>query len=586
MLAHVPSARFSKVTTLIVGLLMWCGVVGGSARAQLSGQVIWETGGPVATSSGMTAVVADPDLPKVAWIASATSVWVTDDEGQSFSLVLQLSRSSGLVRSGEDEDEEKDSDEEAPAEDGPTEEELEDDPTLDVDSESGSNAANDDESAGGGTDEGGVEARYGVVRMRVIGDRVYICTSRGLYAVARDARRIGTGREIRFGRRVAVNDIAQTPDGRLWVATDLGVVVIGDDGLARPARGLEEDLVVRAVVVAEGRVVLATSRGLRLGSKAFDGFDRFALGSREDSGLEDVLVEPEGRLLVAGGEQVARILAKPGEVPVVEEISQVPGASRLALGREGSRWAVGRRGAWRWHKDDGWQRQSEGLFDRRLLDVAPGFGGVSLLWAAGRAGAFRLVSESGRAMAAAAERLAREVLERYPSDAEVLGWAIDGRGAKLGDVDDLSHQRRLSWLLPKVTMRMTWNRLRDEDYLFVAGLGRRVLDQVDVTPEDDALVVLAMWDIMPALTVAVDGSEPVLEATRIRARQELERVREVIMPLYQAWAKKKVDLVARESGNLKAMVKEMLGVQQLEADLHVYTHGRFPVGRDDSRRTR
>jgi hypothetical protein len=550
------------------------------ARAQLGSQVIWEPGGPVATSSGMTAVVADPELPKVAWIASATSVWVTEDEGQSFALVLQLSRSAGLSRAtGGDDDKEADSEEESP-EDEPTDEELDEAPMLDVDS--GSEANQDGESEdgdGGDDDDGAVEARMGVVRMRVLGDRVYVCTSRGLFAVARDARRVGTGREIRFGRRVAVNDIAQTPDGRLWVATDLGLVVISDDGLARPARGLEEDLSVRAVVVAEGRLVLATSRGLRLGSKTLDGFDRFAVGSREDGGLDDVLVEPEGRLLVAGGQQVSRLLAKPGEVPLVEELAQVPGASRLALGRDGARWAVGSRGAWRWHRDEGWQRQSEGLFDRRLLDVAPGFGSVALLWCAGRSGAFRLVNETGRTMAAAAERLAAEALDGYPTDAEVLAWAIEARGAKLEDTDGWSLSQRLSWLLPKVEVRLQWNRVRDEDYLFIAALERRLLDAVDVTPRDDGVVVLAWWDVMPALTAALEGSEPVLEATRIRARRELERVREVVMPLYQVWAKKKVDVAARERGDMRAMAKELLSLQQLEADLHVYTNGRFPLGK-------
>src|SRR5262245_6637403 len=70
---------------------------GGAVRAAEPSDV-WEPAGPIATSAGMTAVATDPDDPKVVWLGSATTVWVSDDEGQTFHLVLQLSRASGLVR--------------------------------------------------------------------------------------------------------------------------------------------------------------------------------------------------------------------------------------------------------------------------------------------------------------------------------------------------------------------------------------------------------------------------------------------------------------------------------------------------------
>jgi ligand-binding sensor domain-containing protein len=558
----------------------------GSAATSSYAQLAWEPAGPVSTSAGMTAVATDPDDPKVIWLGSASSVWVSEDDGQTFHLALQLSRASGLVRETgsqpidpSDEEEVQQQLEEELGE--LTQDELEDLPQLQIDTEG---------DAGGrsGEDEGfnedgefvedrtGVVERFGVVRIRVIGDKVYVCTSRGLFTLARTARRVGTGRELRFGRRIAVNDVAVSPDGQLWVATDAGLYNVGTDGIGRTARGLEEDLAVRTVVLAEGRLVLATSRGLRFGSRTFDGFDRFSLGGR-DTGLEDILVEPEGRVLVSGADQVARLLARPGETTLVEDIQQVPGASRLALGRDGTRWAVGRLGAWRWHPDEGWQRRSEGLFDRRLVDVAPGLGGTAHLWVVGRSGAWRLVTEAARVYASAAARLAETALEGWPTDDEVLRWATDARGVRLDDVDAWALEERLSWLVPKVELRFTWNRLRNEDYLFIPVLDRRLLDRVDVRPKDDNWLVLARWDVMPALLVALDGSRSIFETTRARARRQLERVREVVLPLYQTWARKKIDEVTTEPKDVRDAVRDILLRQRLEADLHVYTKGRFPA---------
>lgn len=582
---RVREAMAHRVTPKVLFLsavVAFLGLFATSAQAQL----VWEPAGPIATSSGMTAVATDPDDPKVVWLGSASSVWVSDDEGQNFHLVLQLSRSSGLVREtgsqpveldGDDEDEDALPEDAEEGEDG---EEVDEGLQVDTEGDTGSRNPDDEGYNEDGEfveDTTGVLERFGVVRLRVLGDRVFVCTSRGLYTIQRSARRVGTGRELRFGRRIAVNDVALTPDGQLWVATDAGLYNVGADGIGRLARGLEEDLAVRSAVLAEGRLVLATSRGLRFGSRTADGFERYSVGGR-DTGLEDILVEPEGRILVAGAEQVTRILARPGESALVEDMQQVPGAARLALGRDGSRWAVGFRGAWRWRADEGWQRASDGLFDRRLVDVAPGLGGKVHLWVVGRSGGWRLIAEDGRKFKSAAERLAATALEGWPSDDEVLKWANDARGVKLETVEAWAMEERLSWLLPRVEVRLQWDRLRYEDYLFIPVLDRRLLDEVDVRPRGDVVQVMAYWDVMPALLVALDGSRSVFESTRTRARRQLERVREVVMPLYQTWAKKKIDSVITEPGNVREAIKDLLTTQRLEADLHVYTNGRFPVG--------
>ena len=66
------------------------GAIGGAVHAAEPSEVC-EPAGPIATSAGMTAVATDPDDPKVVWLGSATTLWVSDDEGQTFHLVLQLS---------------------------------------------------------------------------------------------------------------------------------------------------------------------------------------------------------------------------------------------------------------------------------------------------------------------------------------------------------------------------------------------------------------------------------------------------------------------------------------------------------------
>jgi hypothetical protein len=129
-----------------------------------------------------------------------------------------------------------------------------------------------------------------------------------------------------------------------------------------------------------------------------------------------------------------------------------------------------------------------------------------------------------------------------------------------------------------VQVRFRWNRVRNEDYLFIPVLDRRILDRVDVRPKDDDWMIMARWDVMPALLIALDGSRSVFEMTRTRARRQLERVREVVLPLYQTWMKKKIDQVTAEPRTVRDALRDQLAMQRLEADLHVYTNGRFPIG--------
>ena len=553
-------------------------------HAQGAGEV-WEPAGPVSTSQGMTAVASDPEHPGVVWIGSASSVWVSEDDGQTFDLVLQLSRTAGVREDNTDPEDSED------LPDGNDPEDIEDlpDGVTDIDDVDPDDIAvdNGDNTEGPAADDtvtddsdDALVARFGVVRLRVSGDLVYVCTNSGLYTIERSARRIGTEREVRFGRKVPVNDVAVTPDKRVWIATDSGLLELGaidSGGLGRPARGFEEDLAVSTVIVSEARLIAATSRGLRIATPTNDGFERLAIGGRDDIGLEDILLEADGRILVAGANQVSRILVRIGSVPTVEETWNVPGAARLAHGRNNTRWAVGERGAWRWKSEQGFERITDGLFDRRLRDVATGFGTKASMWSVGRSGAWRLVTDAGRAYSASAERLAKTALEGYPDDAKVLRWAIDALPMTLDKIDGWALQERLSWLLPTVEIRWRWDRRRAEDFIGVPQLDGRVLDAVGVRPVGDDFRFMVYWNVMPAIVASLETAEPIYETSRIRARRQLERVREVVMPLYQTWAKKRIDFAASEELSLREALRDLLAIQRLESDLRVYTEGRFPV---------
>jgi len=557
----------------------------GARAAAPRKDLVWEPIGPVATASGFTSVATDPEDSRVVWVGGTTSVWVSEDAGQTWNLVLHLARSSGLAReTGDGDTIEVDPD---PPDQTPEGEDVDDVEDLSfedeilVDPRTGREmrTSRDDpdeaddavEETEGGDDAGDRGPRFGVTRLRVLADRVWVCTSRGLWSIARSARRTGTGVELRFGRRMAVNDVARGPDKRLYLATERGLWVLGDDGIARIVQSIEEAAEARGLVLVGDRLVVATSLGLRVGDG--DRFERVALGGKDEAGLDDVVLEADGRVAIAGGNNVYRLAQG---ASVVDEVWSVPGASRLANGRDGL-WAVGDRGAWRFTQADGWTRLVEGLFDRRLVDVAPSDAGDVYLWVAGRAGLWRLVPESARVYSSQLKALSQRALEGYPSSEETIRWASAARGTTLDKVDGWVMEERLSWLLPQVEVSFRMNRTRFEDYTFIPTIDRRILDSVRVEPIDDRWRIMAWWDVMPAMLAAIDGAAPAFESARSRARRQQERVREVVLPIWQAWAKKRIDYVTSEPETTRAALRDLIAIERLEADLHVYTGGRFPA---------
>jgi len=591
--------RLASAATLLTVLVLGAG----AAHAELT----WDPVGPVPSTAGMSAVVSDPVDPQILWIASSSSVWVSDDAGDTFSLVLQLSRATAIERNtGEGEQVEvdpvlpgdpgepdivapDDGDQFDPdtgeiydPEDTDTIDTNDDiDPLtglpvtpgtdpLDVDDANDALDALDAAGASGDSND-----RFGVSRLRVLGDKVYVCTGRGLWAVDRTARRPGTGREVRFGgRRVAVNDVLTDPKGRTLLATERGLLELGADGLGQRMVGSNDDRPVFAMTFIGERLVLVTTDGLRIQTSV--GMVPLGIGSRGEI-TTDLLSVDKRRFLVASTDHVSLVIAEPDQAAYVDASWQVPGVVRLAMGRSGTVWAVGGSGAWEYSDDSGWRRRDDGLIDRRLADVAPSQAGTAFLYVVGRGGTARLVPEQDKLWTKRASFQARRALEGLPNAEETLRWASEARPIKVGDAQRWQTESSLAWLLPKAYVRVISTQKRTEEFLFIPAIGRRILDEVEVKPIDDEIRVELRWDLMPALLLALEGTDAAIRATEVAARRGQARVRDTVGPLYQTWMRKRIDLVATEFRSTRDAVRELISIQQLEADLYVYTAGHFPI---------
>ncbi|MCA8978413.1 MAG: hypothetical protein KDC14_00190, partial [Planctomycetes bacterium] len=233
---------------------------------------------------------------------------------------------------------------------------------------------------------------------------------------------------------------------------------------------------------------------------------------------------------------------------------------------------------WHFRADQGWQPRNEGLLDRRLADVAPSASGPAQLYAVGRTGTARLVPDVGRVWSSRARALAAQALEGLPSAAETLSWAEAARPVQIGDGDAIAVEQGLSWLLPVVTVTFRTTQNRYEDRLLVPALNERILSAVRVIPTNEVFRIEARWDLMPALIAAFSATDTQVFDIENRARTAQARVRQTVGPLYESWVTKRIELAATEHPDTLALVKEILTLEQMEADLHVYTDGRFPIG--------
>lgn len=574
----------------LMGLLMglWLGASPG-ARAAL----VWDRVGPAVHGEGLTAVVADPDNPSVAWVAGGGSMWVTDDAGATWSLVLTL---PGRVGRQPDADEAAgDAGQGGDTRGTPgTSGELDDNVEIVEDdsgneyTEDGTNVDDLDQPGTSGPLVGGaggaravaptpqeLEAAIGsrVTRLRVLRDRVYAATGRGLWWVPRAARGAGAGREIRFGRREVVLDVAWSNPHQLWIATTRGLLQGGLEAVALPVFGPLGNQIVYALHPAPGGLAVAAEDGLWRQTEG--GFVR--LGLALGGAPLDLTAGPGPAQMTVLTRQAAHVVSMPSSV--LQRSVQVPTAARASVGRGGALWVVGPSGAWVEQPQGGFAPRRDGLTDLRLADLAvPRGQGPVFLWVVGRFGVARLVTEVERVWSQRAREVAAPG-DGLPSAWETVEAANRARGADFDAIGTWRETATTAWLLPQVQLWYQNRAERFEARPFIPTLGRQILDEVHVVPSYNEFKVMVIWDLGAAFLAvgAHDGLGDAGTRAVVRAAILARRdVRERVVPLYNEWRAAQVRQAATAPPSVRAAIRDQLKLEHMEADLYAITDGWFP----------
>jgi len=547
--------------------------------------------GPAVRGEGLTAVVADPDDPSVAWVAGDGGVWVTDDAGATWSLVLTLpgrvgrradadataggaNQTTGQGATGDSALSGELDDEVEIVEDDSGNEYTEDGTSVDdLDEPSSPGAPTGPRSMPPTPQE--LEAAIGsrVTRLRVLRDRVYACTGRGLWWVPRSARGAGVGREIRFGRREVVLDVAWSNPHQLWIATTRGLLQGGLEAVALPVFGPLGNQIVYALHPAPGGLAVAAEDGLWRQTEG--GFVR--LGLALGGSPVDLTAGPGPAKMTALTPQGAHVISMPSAV--LQRSVQVPAAARVAVDRAGALWVVGPSGAWVEQPQGGFAPRRDGLTDLRLADVAvPRGQGPVFLWVVGRFGAARLVTEVERVWSRRARELAAPG-EGLPSAWETVEAANRARGANFDAIDTWRATATTAWMLPQVQLWYQNRAERFEARPYIPTLDRRVLDEVRVVPAYDEFKVMVIWDLGAAFLAlgAHDGLGDAGTRALVRAATLARRdVQRRVVPLYNEWRAAQVRQAATSPPSLRAAIRDQLKLEHLEADLYAMTGGWFP----------
>ena len=412
-------------------------------------------------------------------------------------------------------------------------------------------------------------------RLRVIGDRLYVCTDLGLYVVDRAARTLGTDRAIKFGRQMPVIDVAPAAGGGVLLATPGGLREMGDYEHATPVPGPLGSRPIAALFSHRGRVLASTFDGLWISEGRT--FKRLGVPNTHRMVLDIVALSDE-RLAVATGAEVV-FVAIPDDGPAEEQMRWgMLGAERLALDRSGVVWAVGPRGVWRY---DGalWRLAYEGLSSRQLADIAPGRTAEVEVWVVGRGGAWKRVPEHARVLHDRARKLARGLIDDAPPLWDVLQAAYRAREVDHGAVESARIAQSLAWALPELELRLVHLEARDEDLALPPEFTTPIIVQADITPQEDEIRVTANWDLFPMMWALVDTETPYggssLASDAIRRGREREKIRETVAAAYSTWLDKRVALAVRRPGTALEAVKLRLAVDRLEAELTSLTGGWF-----------
>jgi hypothetical protein len=551
----------------------------------------WDRATPTDLVGGLEAVAAHPTDPKIWWVSDGARVWATDDGGDSFGLVLRATGAKRFEREAAERRDDQERRRVAPdTSSSSSEDAFVDSFTATVDTTLAALAGDDESSqeesprpsrrsrirATGRARIGEIVQRVGS-RLRLIGDRIFLCGAVGLWSAEASARTLGTDREHRFGRSIPVFDVAEDRHGKRWVATSEGLFVLQEGDRAMPTRGNASKDPVLAMQPLGRFLVGGNTDGLWIG----DGHYIVRLGLLSGASMPlDVLALDDTRVAVATGNEVWFVSFPEDGTPRVDGRWPVAGASRLAMSADGKLLAAGPMGLWVEEEPGQWTRSAEGMSDRRLRDVAgPAPGGDAISLVVSRAGSFRYITElaklqADRGRAAMGTRIEGASTSR---DVVLAGYAM--RQASVDRVRGWRLSRSLAFLLPEIRLSYQSFRRRYEQGLLVDALDKVVLTDVRVTPGEDEIRVFASWDLYPLLFANPDfdtayGSGRMSNEIR-RVLDDRIEVQETVVPLYNRWVESRVKGRTHEFADTRAALKAEIARAHLEADLHALTGGAF-----------
>jgi hypothetical protein len=579
-----PGSGLSCLVGAIVALTAsWC--LMDSARAAR----VWDRATPTDLVGGLESIVSHPTDPKVWWVSDGSRVWVTDDGGDSFGLVLRATGARRARESARDEAREDQSR-------GGSQDRGSDPPALE-----GYESITDDlteehlEAEALGLNDGELQPRRRShrtrgksalpelvervgTRLRFVGDRIYLCGVVGLWSADSAARTLGTDREHRFGRSIPVFDVTQDRHGKRWVATSEGLFILAEGDRATPTRGNASRDPVLAIQVLGRYLVGGNTEGLWIG----DGHYVVRVGLLSGSAMPlDVLALDETRVAVATGDHVWVVRFPADRPPQVEGQWPVTGASRLALSSDGKLLAAGSSGLWVEERKGQWTRSSEGLTDRRLKDVAGvAKGGKAISLVVSRAGAFRYISEMAKLVADRGRGSIGPVIAGASTSRDVVLAGYISRGVSEDYMNNWKTRQVLSFLLPQVNLTYQTSRARYTSGVLVDSLEKIILTNVRVDPGEYDLRIFCRWDLgllffaNPAFEGGKWGSNSLVNSTRLVLEDRVE-IRESVVPLYNRWVEARVKYATHSVADTKAELKRLIELQHLEADLHALTSGAF-----------
>jgi hypothetical protein len=260
------------------------------------------------------------------------------------------------------------------------------------------------------------------------------------------------------------------------------------------------------------------------------------------------------------------------------EVQSIPGARRLAVGRQGEVWIVTDAGLWERSESGAITRVGRELRDPNLSDIVAVPTGPYPMWVVGRGGAWRLTTEVARIMSERGRTINR-ALEGLPSVMAVLSEAARQHGVHADQLEAWRGRLATAWLLPQVDLDYSSKRRRVEWHSFVPALEGHVTDEVRVLPVDDEFRIMAHWEFLPPLMAlldrgGLDGSDGFRDEVT-RSVDRVEQVRRRVGPVYAAWLRAVVRHRTMQPANARQALADRLALAQLHADLAALTGGWF-----------